>query len=499
MANSTDQAVRPVTVTRPAEAATRAVARSVTAQLAAKAVHLLLNVVSSLAIVRALAPGAYGHYVLIVTAVTLAGLVPDFGLGKAAVREMAVRPRDEPEVLGTVLGIRLGLSVLGAAIVQAILVVVDAPSEVHVAGAVMSLLFLAEAVVGVAIVCHARTEQQYEAGILVAAETVETGLVLAMVASGASLVWLVTAPVIGLGVGALLAVVLVRRHYRLRMRWSPGRVRPLLREAAPVGLAGVIGVIVFRLDSVMLAGLADPEQVGLYGAAFQPMEYALLGVIVLSSVLLPHLSRAFVDDPGRFRELHRLGLRGVVVAVLPVVVVLSPFADRLVGTVFGPAYLGAAAPLRLLAIALVCMAVSAWQAYALLAAGEQRLTLLTNLGALVVAASANLALIPSHGALGAAIATVITAAVTAVTASVLAARHGGAPLPDGGIGRAIIAAVVSTPVGFVLADALPWPIAAIAAVAAYGVAVTAVGAIDLAALRAVLGSESPSATEGAPR
>lgn len=73
-------------------AATAPVAGSTTvstlSQLAAKIIHLLLNVVTTLAILRYLAPEAYGSYVLVITVVTLVGVVADFGLPKLAVREM---------------------------------------------------------------------------------------------------------------------------------------------------------------------------------------------------------------------------------------------------------------------------------------------------------------------------------------------------------------------------------------------------------------------------
>ncbi len=74
--------------------------------MAAKVVHLGLNVVSTLAIVRHLAPSAYGVYVLVLTVTTIVGLVADFGLPKIAVREISAAGVDENDIVGTIVALR---------------------------------------------------------------------------------------------------------------------------------------------------------------------------------------------------------------------------------------------------------------------------------------------------------------------------------------------------------------------------------------------------------
>ena len=48
-----------------------------------------------------------------------------------------------------------------------------------------------------------------------------------------------------------------------------------MRAAAPIGLAGLFGIVLFRIDMVMLAAFEPHEVVGRYGAAYRLFETTL--------------------------------------------------------------------------------------------------------------------------------------------------------------------------------------------------------------------------------
>ena len=88
----------------------RRVTHSVVFQIVAKGAHVVFNVVSSLAIIRYLAPATFGDYVLVGSLVTLFGLLTDFGIDKFAIREISLDERAESEITGTVVVMRLAFS-----------------------------------------------------------------------------------------------------------------------------------------------------------------------------------------------------------------------------------------------------------------------------------------------------------------------------------------------------------------------------------------------------
>ncbi len=299
-------------------AVARGVTRSVVFQLVAKIAHVLLNVVSSLAIIRYLAPAAFGDYALVVSLVTLFGILCDFGIDKFGIREISLDGHTEAEVTGTVVVVRLALSIVSFILVQAALFALDRNAHVHLAAAVASGLFVIQALLTLGIAFAVRIEQQFDALSQLAGEVVETAFTLWLVASGATLVELFTAPVVGGAVAVLLTITLTRRRYRSRVRFARARIAPLLRGSFPIAMAGVVGIVLLRLDTLMLAVLYSSKEVGIYGAAYQPLQYVLIANVALVAIVLPLLSRYHATDADRFLSTYRRGTEAILAFILPV-------------------------------------------------------------------------------------------------------------------------------------------------------------------------------------
>ena len=263
----------------------RRVTISATSQLVGKAVHLVLNVVSTLAILRYLAPDAYGSFVLVITVVTMAGVVADFGLPKLTVRELARVEGDQDEVIGTVVLLRLGLAVVAIGGSQALLALIGVPVVVHQAAAVASLALVVDAVLGIVLVCfQVHVVQQYEAVVRVSAEALETGLVLLLIGLQVGFLWLFAPPVAGLLLGLVLAVAFARRRFSAAVAAGPpAGPLPGARGVAVLGPALLIGVLYLKLDTLILAALRPSRDVGIYGSAYQPVEYLFLATAVVST------------------------------------------------------------------------------------------------------------------------------------------------------------------------------------------------------------------------
>jgi len=482
----------------------RGVAVSTSSQLAAKGLHLVLNVVSTLAIIRYLAPNDFGNYVLVLTTTLLVGLFADFGLAKLATREIARDGEFEHEILGTVIAVRLALAVVAMAITQLVLVGLRVAPEVHLAAAVASLLYFGDAVLAVVVVFHVRVRQHYEALLRVSMELFETTLLLVLIARGVDLPLLFVPPVAATTLGAVAAVILARRSFGTRFRFDPSRLGHLLREALPVGPALLIGVIYLKLDGLLLAVLRPTHEVGLYGSAYQPIEYLFLGSAVVVNVVFPLLAKAQGDgDRARFVSLYRSGTEALVAATLLVPMIFLFVATPLLTLLYGADYADAATPLRLLAVALVLMTVNAWQSFVLLAAGHQRVTLRYNIAALALAVALCLALIPWLGMTGAALATIGTAVFVLVWSTRSVATLVGATLDIARVGRILTAGAATVACVAVLqAVSVPWLLLLVAVVVSYPGFLLALGIVRLdqiAALRTRLArTAAPSSTPTAP-
>ena len=133
----------------PARDVVGAVAMSAMAQLIGKAIHLVLNIVASIALIRYLQPDGYGEYVFVFSFAALFGLLSDFGLAKVAVRDMVRDPSSAGVVLGTAMAGRLILAAISFVAAQLALVALGVSADLRIAIAIVSLLFATEAMLSV--------------------------------------------------------------------------------------------------------------------------------------------------------------------------------------------------------------------------------------------------------------------------------------------------------------------------------------------------------------
>lgn len=456
---------------RPAKSTGHRVVVSTSAQLFARVLHLGFNLVSTLAIVRYLAPDLYGAYVLVMTVTALVGLVTDFGLGSLAVREITGAQANENQMLGTIVVLRLVLGVLSMATAQAVLSLMHQSPLVHLAAAVASTVCLADAALATIVVMfQVRLVQHYEAFIRIIMEAIETAVVLVLVAHRASLPLLVAPPLLGSIIGAGLAFGLARRRYGLQPVFAKALIRRLIVLALPIGPALFLGVVYLKLDNLVLAAMRPRRDVGLYGSAYQPIEYLFLASAVVIGVIFPLLATAHgVGDQERFVMLYRRGTELLVMAALGVPVVMLFVAGPLVMVVFGKPYAQAAGPLQLLSVVLVLMVVNAWQSIVLLAGGLQAMTLRYNAMALGLSLCLCISCIGAFGLLGAPLAALGTAVFVLCASTSAVRRHLGATLDLGRLARIGLAGVVTVGVLAMLrAIGVPWPFVGLLAVVPYG-------------------------------
>jgi O-antigen/teichoic acid export membrane protein len=271
---------------------------------------------------------------------------------------------------------------------------------------------------------YVRVKQQYEAVIQVGMETFETTCIIVLVARHASLPALFAPPSVAALAGGTAAFIIARRRFGVRFRLALSRLPYLMKESLPLGPALLISVCYLKLDALMLAILRTPREVGLYGSAYQPIEYTFLAAAVVVNVAFPLAAAAYAaGDQERFAHLYRRGAEILLAVMVLAPVLLSLIAVPLVSKVYGPAYRDAARPMQLLSVTLVVMTLNAWQAFVLLAGGRQKITLFYNLGALAVSAIACSLLVDAYGMIGAAVATLCTGVFVLLCSTVALRRY----------------------------------------------------------------------------
>jgi O-antigen/teichoic acid export membrane protein len=232
------------------------------------------------------------------------------------------------------------------------------------------------------------------------------------------------------------------------------------------------------MDSLALAALRPSHDLGIYGAAAQPIEYVVLSTALLINVIFPLMSSAYGrGDFERFVVLYRRGAEALVLVLVAFPVVLLFVARPLTVQVFGPSYAAADIPLVLLSVAMVPIVITVWQSLALLLGGHQKVTLYYNLAALAVSAVLSGGLVLAFGVVGAGFAAVGTASFVVTASNVAVHRFMGVRLAVRPLLRIAAAAGATGGVLWAVSlTAVPWPLLAALGVLAFATAAWATGA-----------------------
>jgi O-antigen/teichoic acid export membrane protein len=399
-----------------------------------KAFSMPLEKVCRFLLIAACAPvlgeAAFGRFRFATTISVMLGLVMDLGLGVWTVREAARSRERAPTVARTVLRVRalLALPYLSSIALAALLV---GPGETRTAILLLGLAGLASVFVDHAsAVFRGHDRFADDTRVNAARSLLVLGAGLAAIALRPSVAGLTAGVLAGTLASGLYCLWLVHRRARLldsgRGAYDPALARAAARSGLPIFLAGLVSMMYFKGDTVILKAVCGDTVLGVYSAAYLFFEGSQLVPAIVLAAAFPQLSRAHLDRE-RQRQWERLV--SSVLLVLGLAVGATCYAARapIIQLVFRARFADAVPVLRILSLGIPLMYVNYGLTHFLIARdlGHRNMVLSTMM--LVLNVAINLVAIPRLGGAGAAWATVLTeAALTVCCLVALAPRVIGA-------------------------------------------------------------------------
>lgn len=386
-------------------------------------VSKLASIVLVVIVARAIGVREYGFFTFAGSFVPLFLIIGSLGVHQVVVRRLVEDNSQLSELFASGLLVRVVTGVAALAASMAL-----APWFLDDSTAILTVLVVGAALLLDAItsfmsaVFEAFERNRYYATALVVNRVGSTALAVAVFVAGGGLPEIL----VTYFTGSLIALGYATRS--LRRNFPPIRLRAarrstavaLVREGAPLGLAGVLNMALFRLDAIMVAAFLGAEAVGLYGIAFRFLESFLFVAFSLGDACFPRYARQ-----GRGPQSARTVQVATALALtfyLPLLVLSLFAAPWMVTTLFGARYALAAQAVPWLTLAAVFFAVTYQARSAAVAVGGRSSIAAVAAAALVFNIALNVVLIPRYGITGAAIGTAAAAALESLL-SVLALRR----------------------------------------------------------------------------
>lgn len=243
-------------------------------QIGGKVISILLSFISIALLSRYLGTTGYGNFTLVFTYVSFFSVIADFGLQSTMVREIAFNPENK-KLYGNFLLLKLGLIAFSS--ILATLALIFFPYAISLKIGIL-IAIIAVAISGLTgygtVIFQSRVRLDIVTYIDIFTKVVTVGSILVFVSLGLNLYYIIATIFLGNVVGLLVTYVLLREG--IVFQYSASEVKRLLILSFPVGLSAFLGLIYFKIDTLMLSVMKNATEVGLYSLAYKILENVLL-------------------------------------------------------------------------------------------------------------------------------------------------------------------------------------------------------------------------------
>lgn len=348
-----------------------------------------------------------GRYFIAISFTTIFSIFVDIGLSNVLVREVAKFPDKARTLLANVLGLKVILAACTVIAVSVAAAILNYPLETRLMIAIASAVMVLDSIHLVFYaVMRGYQNLRYEAiGVVI-------GQLITLVAGGTFLAmrlplpFLVVALFFGSAWNFVWSWLCVSRRFKVRpsLSFDKTMMAFLWSVTIPFALSGIFSRVYSYIDSIMLSKIVGETAVGFYSVAYKITFAFQFLPMAFAAAMYPAMSKYYVADRQKLNAIFGSSMTYLMLMVTPIAFGISVLAEPIIAKVYGPAYAGSVAPLKILILSLF-FAFLYWPAGSLLNACDRQSSNTKAMGATVlVNIILNIFLIPRYGAVGAAIA-----------------------------------------------------------------------------------------------
>ncbi len=391
-----------------------------TARVASRVVALITIIATS----QFLGADSFGQMQTVITYAALVNVALDLGYGVLYVRDGSRQRERLGEFLSTLLSAKVVLSIVSFFVIAALLRIPGLDGMLLPAFALMVTSNYSNLLRSS---LYALQRLAYEAVAIVAESILLLGLAVWGIVNHQPMAFFIWIYVISYSCTIVYFAIALQAHHMVKFQWNcdVALLRRWLPTALAVGFTSVVTTVYFKVDVPILQQFRSYDEVGWYTLAYRPFEALLFLPFTLRNIVFPVLSVYFGARSKRLglatEKLYRILLLFGWPCAVGLFMLAGPINHLL------RLYPQSEAALRILAIGIVFSFIDNTFIAALLAMNRQNLFALVAVFGLVFNVILDFILIPTHGYLGAASATVVTEAAL-VGAGWWCLRREGVPL-----------------------------------------------------------------------
>ena len=393
--------------------AKRAIITNTTAQLFGKVINTGSSLLVTILIARNFGAQYYGDFTKAFVTATLFFIGIDFGLNAITVRRMQ-DSQDEQKEFKNAFGVRVVLAAVFFILLSLFVLIIPTVSEngystkVKMATLIFGLTFFEQASFTTANAIFQRRLKYAKSAVASSlGSLVILAAVMVVIAVNGDVRTVALAHLLGSITMMSVALAFARAEIgSISPRFNVKKMRGLISEAFPVGVALLINMLMIRVGTILLAFFRSSSEVGFYGLAFRAFDVVLVfPAFVMNSAYPIMVERVRHGSEQLVRIVKKVALLLFLASIAGLVVLFfaSPLLERIRAE-----FIESQIPLKILSFWIPIFFLSSLMQWTLVSLKKEKLLIPIYLLALVINLIANLVMIPKFGMLAAALNTGIS-------------------------------------------------------------------------------------------
>lgn len=378
-----------------------------------KVISVLLGLFTIILITRYLGTSGYGIFVLSFAYVSFISVISDLGLQLAMVRDLSQKDHNT-DTYGTFLLLKIFLIGLGSFIGVVALYFFPYSSSEKVA---ICIAIVAVAISGLTnygtAIFQSRIRLDLVTYIDVLSKLVSVLLIILFASKDLNIYYMVFAVLLGNLVG--LCITFFNLRDKFSVKFKPKKVISVAKASIPIGVMSLIGLLYFKVDTILLSLLKSTEEVGIYNLSFKVLENFLVLWGFYMAIIFPMLSKH--SGKKNSKKVLQLLDHSILISIILstfIIVIVYVFAPYIVYILGGRTFTQSITVLRILIFSIPFLFLNSLFSDLCIAVRSTKFIFIGIGSSVVINIILNLIFIPTQGAVGAAYVTVASAAILTV-------------------------------------------------------------------------------------
>lgn len=361
-----------------------------------------------LIIARHLGDVGIGKYSFILSLVGIFYIISEFGLENLIVRDIAIQKNKALLYLSNASLIKLSLAIISIIIITIFINFTDKTPDVKFGVYIISITLLTNGVCSsLESTFNAFEKLKYIAYLDIFINCIKLAGALILLSLDFTLISLLFL-ILFLSIARLLLGLIIThtKFFKVDFLFDKPTFIYLFRTAFPFALMGIITIIYFRVDSILLSLMKGDAAVGWYAAAFNFITMLMFLSYAFCKAIFPIMSKSFHESKEKFLKISQRSISLMFIVGMPIPLGMTFLADKIILLVYGDDFTESITAMKILGWAIPLIYLNSPLLRMLYSANKQNMAMAIVSIGMIINIVLNFILIPDYSYVGTSISTV---------------------------------------------------------------------------------------------